>query len=118
MAKFSARYRDIFWGGRVRVEFQQVVWNVAMKYGCRSKTCYSGSMLSSSQSDTLRLLDGKVTESRGCFGSGGGMFVVGEKALQFILYEIGEKPGQIFLKAPKIFSHKELKAEAVSQHTS
>jgi hypothetical protein len=110
--RFSDRYKEIIWGGKVRPSFQSAVWNAAVLNGHEEEVRISGSMVSSEETRLIKLLDGMVRETHGYFDGSSGMFISGEKALQLILYEIGENPNELLLAPQKRWTWKELHAEA------
>lgn len=110
--KFSKQFKDIIWAGRVRPNFQAKVWAIAIEHGYRTKSHVSGNMMTSCQTQTIFLLDGDVSNRRGYFDGSCGMRVSGNKALQFILYELGEDPSKLLLHDQEIWPWTTLKTEA------
>jgi hypothetical protein len=85
----AIKLRDVIWGGRVRRNYQAQVWKIAREAATGADSSTHGTMVSSSQSTSLRFLDGGVTDARGYFDSSSGMFVRGELAKAYILYRLG-----------------------------
>ena len=86
------RLKAIFLGSRVRPGFQGSVSEIA-DAACYKYTSHDeGSMVSSATTRIWYFLDGGVHETRGYFEPGSGMFVSGELAVEYILYELGEDP--------------------------
>ena len=111
MRKYADRFSEIIWSGKVRPMFQTKVWNVAARKGTEQQVSSSGNMVTSSETHTIHLLDGGVQDSRGYFDGSCGMTISGDKCLQFILYEIGEKPSELLVAGQKIWSRAELRRE-------
>jgi hypothetical protein len=93
--RLHPKLKEILLGDRVRPPFQARVRGIA---GC---ACYKhesfvhGSMWSSSQTDVWNFLDGGLRETRGYFQPTSGMFIDGDLARQYILYELGENASEL-----------------------
>ncbi len=106
--KNEVRLKDITWGGKIRVDFQDKVWAIAADAACEARSGYSGTMVASSQCSTLKFLDGHVGDSRGEWGSSG-MWWFGLHAKAYILYELGLDAPKL-LRRKSIPTHEELRA--------
>lgn len=103
----EVRLRDITWGGRVRRLWQSQVWKIASKAAVDHSRSYHGNMVTSSETHTLRFLDGGVSDSRGFFDASCGMFIYGKLARAYVLYELGLDATKL-LRIKKLPSHRDL----------
>jgi hypothetical protein len=68
-------------------------------------------MVYSSETRAFEFLDGHVGWNMGRFRSPGGVWISGEKCLQYVLYELGFDPRELLPDAATIYKRQELKAE-------
>jgi len=87
--------KDLFWGGRVRRKYQDRIWELAYEVSIDRGRRYSGGMVSSSETNTARFLDGGVSDTRGYFDASCGMWMGGREATAYILWKLGADPRQI-----------------------
>jgi hypothetical protein len=109
-AKEHPDWRRIFSGSRVRPEFERRIIDIASEVA-RPKSSYYGNMLHSSETRIFEFLDGHVGWKMAQFRSPGGVWITGEKCLQYVLYELGFDPRALLSEAAVFYKHQELKAE-------
>ena len=116
----EVRLSDITWGGRIRREYQCEVSRIARCAARSISSVVRGTMACSSQTETIGFLDGCLQETRGRFGPGSGMYLYGELARVYVLYELGLSPHAL-LRRKKLPPWEELqervRVEAEAAHS-
>ena len=112
-AKKHPDWNRLFWGRRARPEFRDRIWQIALAVGV-SKISYAGSMVSSSETRSVSFLDGRVWITSGWFSAQSGMFVAGDKCLQYVLYKLGFDPGELLAGNAEIYPLNDLEDEIMA----
>ena len=99
--------RDITVGGRIRKGYQATILKIAQRAASQQTVFMRGNMLTSTQTTSLKFLDGGVSIVSGVFGPTSGMFWGGLQVKAFILYELGLS-AEHFLRQ-RVPTHSELK---------
>ena len=108
------RLKDITWGGRIRVAYQQRVWEIASQSAIEVSESTRGNMLSSSSTTSKSFLDGCVSVTSGYFDASSGMHWYGEHVKAYILYKLGFD-ARALLKSKTVPSLIELEAKLKNQ---
>ena len=102
----------------MRPDFHFEVLDIASTVASAERST-RGSMVSSSETTSYHFLDGGVRETRGFFGASSGVFVSGDKCLQYVLHKLGYDPAMLLEDGAVIYPLSALEKEIrSSKHRS